>query len=346
MTVRLSLDVMGGDNAPLIVLEGAERVLASFSKPSSKSDSPEVTFLLFGDGAIISNYLKTFPLLGKKSTVVHCSETVTNDMKPVNAIRGLKDSGMRKAIESVARGEADAVISAGNTGAYMALSKILLGTLDGIDRPAIAALLPTMDGLCIALDLGANLECTTENLVQFAIMGEVMAKRLLNIKNPRVGLLNVGTEEVKGNAVVQQASLVLKEVPDLNYIGFIEGDDINHGGADVVVTDGFTGNVALKTLEGGVHFIIDTIKEVMKSSLWGKLSYLVGRSAFNEVKEKLDPRQYNGAAFLGLKGIAVKSHGGADAIAFSQAIKVALNLAQGSETLNFGQEIELKIKEI
>ncbi|WP_010297662.1 phosphate acyltransferase PlsX [Candidatus Odyssella thessalonicensis] len=337
MTIKLSLDVMGGDKAPLIVLEGAENVL-SFSE--------DINFLLFGDQDIITDKLKHFPLLSKKSEIIHCSEVVTNDTKPVAAIRGLKDSSMRKAIESVSKGQANAVVSAGNTGAYMALAKIMLKTLEGIDRPAIAAPLPTINGICIGLDMGANLECTTENLVQFAVMGEVMARRVLGIKNPRVSLLNVGTEEVKGHAVVQQASLILKEIPTMNYIGFIEGDDVNHGVADVIVTDGFTGNIALKTLEGAAHFIFDTIRETLSSTILGKLSYLVGRPAFNSIKSKLDPRKYNGAAFLGLRGIAIKSHGGADAAAFANAIKVAFNLSKDSETLDLGQEIETKIKEI
>ncbi|MBW8310165.1 MAG: phosphate acyltransferase PlsX [Candidatus Paracaedibacteraceae bacterium] len=337
MTTRLSLDVMGGDNAPLIVIEGAAQILAS---------TLDVEFLLFGDKSVILDHLRNFPLLEKKSHIHHCSEVVTNDTKPVTAIRGLKDSSMRKAIEAVANGQADAVVSAGNTGAYMALSKILLRTLEGIDRPAISALLPTINGVCIGLDMGANLECTTENLVQFAIMGDVMAQRMLGIKNPRVGLLNVGTEEVKGHAIVQQASMLLKELPTLNYIGFIEGDDVNHGIADVIVTDGFTGNIALKTLEGAAHFIFGIIKETMGSSFFGKLSYLVGRSTFRNIKARLDPRKYNGAVFLGLRGIAVKSHGGADAVAFANAINVAFNLAKESHSLNFGDEIEAKIKEI
>lgn len=337
MKTRLSLDVMGGDQAPLIVLEGAEQILSS---------GTDVEFLLFGDENAIQEHLNAFPLLSKKSKIFHCSEVVTNDEKPVNAIRGLKDSSMRKAIEAVANGEADAVISAGNTGAYMALSKIILRTLEGIDRPAIAALLPTVDGFCIGLDMGANLECTTENLVQFAVMGDVMARRVLGIANPKVGLLNVGTEEVKGHAIVQQASMLLKEIPGLNYIGFIEGDDVNHGVADVVVTDGFTGNIALKTLEGAARFIFSTVKDAMSSSFFGKLSYLIGKQSFASIKARLDPRKYNGAAFLGLKGIAIKSHGGADAVAFANAIQVAFNLAKDSEIQNFSQEIEAKIKEV
>lgn len=337
MTIRLSLDVMGGDKAPLIVLEGAELVLSS---------SDDVDFLLFGDEEIITSHLENLPRLKKKSTIFHCSETVANDTKPVNAIRGMKDSSMRKAIVAVADGDAAAVVSAGNTGAYMALAKILLKTLDGIDRPAIATSLPTTNGFCIGLDLGANLECTTENLVQFAVMGEIMAKRMLGIENPRVGLLNVGTEDVKGHAIVQQAALILKTLSGINYVGFVEGDDVNHDVADVIVTDGFTGNVALKTMEGSAHFIFNTIKQTLNASVFGKLGYLIGRSAFEAIKSTLDPRKYNGAAFLGLRGIAIKSHGGADGIAFSQAINVALNIARGSDKLDFGQEIEAKIKEI
>lgn len=337
MMIKLSLDAMGGDNAPSVVLEGAEEVL---------NTSSDVEFLLFGDQDILSEHLKNYPKLSTKSQIIHCTEIVTNDTKPVAALRGMKDSSMRKAIEAVASGAADAVISAGNTGAYMALSKIILKTLDGIDRPAIAAPLPTTSGYCIGLDMGANLECTAENLLQFAIMGDVMARRVLGIENPKIGLLNVGTEEVKGHAIVQHTSLLLKETASLNYVGFVEGDDVNHGVADVIVTDGFTGNIALKTLEGAVHFIFGIVKDTMSSSLMGKLSYIVGRSAYKTIKSKLDPRKYNGAAFLGLRGIAIKSHGGADGIAFSYAINAAKNLARGSERLKLGEEIELKIKEL
>lgn len=337
MPLCISLDVMGGDKAPLIVLEGAELALA---------ENKDVKFHLFGDEAIIKSELSAYPLLSQNSEVFHCTEVVASDTKPVDALRRLKDSSMRRAIEAVASGSCDAVISAGNTGAYMALSKITFKTLDGIDRPAIAALLPTVDGVCIGLDLGANLECTAENLMQFAIMGDVMARRMLGIQSPKIGLLNVGTEEVKGHAIVQHASQLLKEVPDLNYIGFIEGDDINHGVADVVVTDGFTGNVFLKTMEGAVKFIFSTVRSTMESSLLGKLGYLVGHKSFKAIKNLLDPRKYNGAAFLGLKGIAIKSHGGADGVAFSYAIKVGINLAKNSDELNLGQEIEEKIKEI
>jgi glycerol-3-phosphate acyltransferase PlsX len=328
---------MGGDQAPSIVLDGAELALQK---------EKDIRFQLYGDENLIKSHLSKTPLLSGKSEIFHCSEVVTSDTRPVDALRRLKDSSMRRAIEAVAEGKSDAVVSAGNTGAYMALSKITLKSLDGIDRPAIAALLPTVDGYCIGLDMGANLECTAENLMQFAVMGDVMARRMLGVKNPTIGLLNVGTEEVKGHAIVQHASQLMKEIPDINYVGFVEGDDINHGVADVVVTDGFTGNVSLKTLEGAAQFIFSTIRNTMESSILGKLSYLVGHKSFKNIKNRLDPRKYNGATFLGLKGIAVKSHGGADAVAFANAIKVAINLAKNSDTLNLGQEIEEKIKEL
>lgn len=337
MSLCVSLDVMGGDQAPSIVLDGAELAL---------QETNDVRFHLYGDESLIKSQLTKHPLLSKKSEIIHCTEVVTSDTKPVDALRRLKDSSMRRAIEAVAEGKCDAVVSAGNTGAYMALSKIILKSLDGIDRPAIAALLPTVNGYCIGLDMGANLECTAENLMQFSVMGDVMARRMLGVKNPTIGLLNVGTEEVKGHAIVQLASQLIREIPDLNYIGFVEGDDINHGVADVVVTDGFTGNVSLKTLEGAAKFIFNTVRNTMESSVMGKLSYLVGKKSFKTIKNRLDPRRYNGATFLGLKGIAVKSHGGADAVAFANAIKVAINLAKNSDTLNLGQEIEEKIKEL
>ncbi|MBX3487685.1 MAG: phosphate acyltransferase PlsX [Candidatus Paracaedibacteraceae bacterium] len=337
MSLCVSLDVMGGDQAPSIVLDGAELALQENSK---------IRFHLYGDESVIKSQLSKHPLLSQNAKIIHCTEIVTSDTKPVDALRRLKDSSMRRAIEAVADGECDAVVSAGNTGAYMALSKITLKTLDGIDRPAIAALLPTVNGYCIGLDMGANLECTAENLMQFAVMGDVMARRMLGVSSPTIGLLNVGTEDVKGNAIVQLASQLIKHLPGINYIGFVEGDDINHGVADVVVTDGFTGNVSLKTLEGAAQFIFSTIRKTMESSVLGKLSYLIGHKSFKTIRDRLDPRKYNGATFLGLKGIAVKSHGGADAVAFANAIKVAVNLAKNSDTLNLGQEIEKKIKEL
>lgn len=349
MTIILALDAMGGDHAPDIVIEGASLSLEKH---------PNVFFNVYGNKPVIESLLARYPNLKECVTIHHTEEVVTNDTKPVQAIRGLRNSSMRLAIESVLEGTSHAVISAGNTGAYMALSKITLKTLDGVDRPAIAAVMPTKKGTCIALDLGANVDCTVENLTQFAVMGEVIARRILHKENPTIGLLNVGTEELKGSAVVQQASQVIRDVGKLNYIGFVEGNDLTSGKVDVVVTDGFTGNVALKSIEGMVKFVIGLLKGAFTSSWRGKFGYMIARPVFKLIKNKTDPRLYNGAIFIGLKGIAVKSHGGADAVAFASAIRVTIELCQKMnvsaevstndqemQMLTIGQEIEEKLKE-
>jgi glycerol-3-phosphate acyltransferase PlsX len=235
---------------------------------------------------------------------------------------------MGMAVDAVAKGEACAVVSAGNTGAYMALSKIILKTLNGADRPAIPAILPTVQGRCVVLDVGANIDCTPEILLQFALMGEAFASYLFKIDKPSVGLLNVGSEELKGNAVVQSAYQLLKQIPDLNFHGFVEGDHISAGKTQVIVTDGFSGNIALKTIEGTAHLIRHFLKESLEGSFLGKLGYLIARGAFKRLQKRMDPRLYNGALFLGVQGIAVKSHGGTDAVGFANAIHVAVHMAQ------------------
>lgn len=337
MALNLALDAMGGDSAPNIVVEGASLALKK---------GLDCHFHMFGDASLINPLLKTFPILQGRVTVHHTDEKVTNDIKPSLAIRTLKRSSMRLAIQSVAEGACEAVVSAGNTGAYMAFSKIILKTLEGVDRPAIAAKIPTKKGFCIVLDLGANVECSSENLVQFAVMGEALAFRLLGKSKPTVGLLNVGAEEQKGNAIVQEAAQLLRESEQLDFVGFVEGDDITLGKADVVVTDGFTGNIALKTMEGVVRLVTWNLKQSLSSSLLGKLGYFVASSAFKGFRKTMDPRFYNGAAFLGLRGTSVKSHGGADAVAFYHAIDVAATIARQLDSVGMGQEIENKLKQI
>ena len=340
MTVILALDAMGGDRSPDIVIEGASLAIAQNHKAFG-----DLFFNLYGDEVVLKALVSKYPNLSGFVQIHHAEEVVTNDTKPSAAIRGLRRSSMRLAIESVVEGVSHAVVSAGNTGAYMALSKILLKTLDGIDRPAIAATLPTMKGTTVALDLGANLECTVENLIQFAVMGDVVARRILHKKNPKLGLLNVGSEEMKGSAIVQQAAQIIRDVGQLNYIGFVEGDDITGGDVDVIVTDGFKGNVALKNIEGVAHFIMGAVKDAMASSWRGKVAYAVAQPVFAALKTRLDPRLYNGAIFIGLREVAVKSHGGADGFAFANAIRVAADLAVRIESQNLAQEIEEKLKD-
>lgn len=337
MPLNIALDGMGGDAAPGIVIEGASLAIEK---------GVDCYFHIFGDSSLINPLLKIFPLLQDKVTVHHTDEAIPNDMKPSVAIRSLKQSSMRLAIQAVADGKCDAVVSAGNTGAYMALSKILLRTLGGIDRPAIAAKIPTVKGFCIGLDLGANVECSFDNLIQFAVMGEALACRLLGKANPTIGLLNVGSEEQKGGTVVQEASQLLKESNQIKFIGFVEGDDITQGKADVIVTDGFTGNIALKSMEGAVRLLMNLIKDSLSATFLGKIGYLIASSAFKSVRSKMDPRMHNGAVFLGLRSAAVKSHGSADAFAFCNAIDVAAKIANEIDSIGMGEEIENKLKQI
>ncbi|WP_032113756.1 phosphate acyltransferase PlsX [Candidatus Paracaedibacter symbiosus] len=337
MAINIALDAMGGDAAPAIVVEGASLAIER---------GLDCHFHMFGDASRIDLLLRSFPLLQDKVMVHHTDEAIPGDMKPAVAIRTLKRSSMRLAVQSVADGVCQAVVSAGNTGAYMALSKILLHTLSEIDRPAIAAKIPTIKGFCIGLDLGANVDCSFDNLVQFAVMGESLACRLLGKERPTVGLLNVGTEEQKGDVVVQEAAQLLKESDQINFIGFVEGDDITMGKADVVVTDGFTGNIALKSMEGAVRLLFNLIKGSLSATFLGRLGYWIASSAFKNVRNKMDPRLHNGAVFLGLRSAAVKSHGGADALAFCYAIDVAASIASEIDSVGMGQEIENKLQQI
>lgn len=318
MTFTLSLDAMGGDLAPHIVIDGAARVLA---------EGANFSYLVFGDEREVHPLIAAYPQFRHAFELIHTSEAVTNDMKAAVAVRSLRASSMRLAIEAVAKGKAAAVISAGNTGAYMALSKLILKTFQAIDRPAIATSIPTLTGRALVMDLGANVECAAKNLVQFAIMGHVFGQRLLKKKKPSVGLLNIGAEDVKGNLMVQEAAQILRAMIPINFYGFVEGDDITAGTTDIVVTDGFTGNVALKTLEGSAKLIQKMLEDSLRRSWRGKLGYLMAKPAFQHLKNRIDPRLYNGALFLGLQGIAVKSHGGTDAIGFATAIRVAASLA-------------------
>ncbi len=336
MTFVLSLDAMGGDAAPRIVIEGAVKALAR---------GASLSYLVFGDEQHVRPLISAYPQYRHAFTLIHTDEVITNDMKTAVAIRSLRASSMRLSIEAVAKGDAAAVISAGNTGAYMALSKLLLKTFEGIDRPAIATSIPTLTGRAIVMDLGANVECTSKNLVQFAIMGHVFGQRLLKQKRPSIGLLNIGTEDMKGNLIVQEAAQTLRATPHLNFYGFVEGDDITAGTTDIVVTDGFTGNVALKTLEGTAKLIQKMLEESLRQSWRGKLGYLMAKPAFQQLRNRIDPRLYNGALFLGLQGIAVKSHGGADAVGFANAIHVAASLAADTASGQIAADLDHFLKE-
>mgnify|MGYP001194486901 FL=1 len=322
MTGRLTiaLDAMGGDQAPDIVVRGAGIARERF---------PDVRFLLFGDEAEIRPLLDAVPRLRDACEVRHTAERILADTKPSAALRNGRGSSMWMAIEAVRSGEAGAVVSAGNTGALMAIAKFVLRMPRGVDRPAIASFFPTLRGESAMLDLGANVECDAHNLVQFAVMGAIFARSVLGIDRPTVGLLNVGAEEVKGNEAVRAAAAALRATPlPLRFEGFVEGNDIAAGAVDVVVTDGFTGNVALKTAEGTAHLYAEFLREAFRSSLLASIGYLLARPTLRKLRERLDPRRYNGAVFLGLNGVAVKSHGGSDAFAFGNAVGVAVDMVR------------------
>jgi len=314
----IALDAMGGDNAPDCVISGAA---------IAGEHHPEIRFLFFGDQSKIEPLLNEHSALKERSEIIHTPDIITSEMKPSLALRQGRNSSMRLAINAVAENKAGCVVSSGNTGALMAIAKFVLRTLPGIDRPAIATLIPTKNGESVMLDLGANIECDAENLVQFALMGAVFSHTVLGKKEPSIGLLNIGTEELKGHDEVRIAASILRERPiPGRVLGFVEGNDITAGTVDVIVTDGFSGNIALKSIEGAALLITHFLREAIESSLMAKLGYLLARGAFKTLKKRADPRKYNGAMFLGLQGVCVKSHGGTDAEGFANAIEVAHNL--------------------
>jgi phosphate acyltransferase len=316
--IIIALDAMGGDHAPAMVLKGADIALQRH---------PAARFLLFGNETQIMPLLARLPQLGHAATLHHTDEVVLGDAKPSQALRTGRPSSMRLAIDAVADGRADGVVSAGNTGALMAIAKFVLKTLPGIDRPAIASILPTRRGESVMLDLGANIECDAENLVQFALMGDVFARTVLGLVQPTVGLLNVGSEDLKGNDAVRGASARLRGgMTPIRFHGFIEGDDIAAGTVDVIVTDGFTGNVTLKAIEGVAKLFSESLRASFHHSLSARLGYVLAGGALKKLAARLDTRRYNGAMFLGLAGIAVKSHGSTDAFGFANAIGVAVDL--------------------
>ena len=302
---------------------------------------PEARFLLVGDSARIEPELRAHLALAAKSQVVHTDIAVAMDEKPSQALRkGRWKSSMWLALEAVRDGRADAAVSAGNTGALMAMAKFCLKTIPGIDRPAIAAIWPTIEAECIVLDVGANVGADARQLAEFALMGAAMARALFGMEKPSVGLLNIGVEEVKGLDEIKKAAAVLKEAPlPIRYKGFIEGDDVGRGAVDVVVTDGFTGNIALKTAEGTAKQIGEYLRAAMGRSLLARIGAVLAQGAFRALKDKMDPRQLNGGIFLGLNGIAVKSHGGTDATGFASAIDLAYDMASNGVVKRLASDI-------
>ena len=321
-TVRIALDAMGGDHGPAVVVAGAELALARH---------PESEFLFFGNDALVAPLIAEHRALQSASRIVHAELAVRMEDKPSQALRyGRRKSSMWLAIDAVKKKEADVVVSAGNTGALMAMSKFDLKMLAGIDRPAIAALWPTLRGELVVLDVGASIGADAAHLVDLAVMGAATARILLGHERPTVGLLNIGVEEVKGLEQVREAGRILREkqMPELDYVGFVEGDDIGQGRVDVVVTEGFAGNIALKTAEGTARQIGQYLREAMNSSVGTRIGYLFARSGFQQLRERLDPRRSNGGIFLGLNGIVIKSHGGADAEGFAAAIDLGYGVVR------------------
>jgi len=335
--VIVALDAMGGDHAPGSVVQGAAIAMRRL---------PNTEFLLFGDTAKLEPLVARHKKLADRFHIHHTDVRVADDAKPSVALRAGRQSSMRLAIDAVAEGKAHCVVSAGNTGALMAMARFSLKMFPGIDRPAMASFFPTRRGESVMLDLGANIECDAENLVQFALMGEVFARTVLGIKQPSVGLLNVGSEEMKGHDAVRGAAMRLRQPGSpINFFGFVEGDDIGAGTVDVIATDGFTGNVALKTAEGTARLFTDFLRASFRHSLTARIGYVFAAPALAKLRKRLDPRHYNGAVFLGLNGLAVKSHGGADALGFANAIGVAVDM-QNNRLLDLIRDGLQRLKDV
>lgn len=327
----ISVDAMGGDNSPRAVIEG----LAINAK-----EHPDLKFIVFGDSAKVKPILQQFPELEKVCELRHAPEMVRNEDKPASVIRN-RNTSMFMAIDAVRKGEAQAVVSAGNTGALMAISKLTLKTITKIHRPAIVSIMPHRYGKYVMLDLGANTECDAINLAEFAFMGEILARHALGIARPRVALLNIGSEEMKGKDEIKQAAQMIKSSKmNMEFIGYIEPHEIANGVADVIVADGFTGNIALKSIEGTAKQVTRMIKDAIQGSILAKIGLLFMLPAIWKIKKIMDPRLYNGAMFVGLNGLSVKSHGGADAFSFSRAVDNAAKLIRQNFVPTIRQEIE------
>jgi glycerol-3-phosphate acyltransferase PlsX len=333
MDITVAIDAMGGDHGPHVTVPAALQVL---------KQNNEINIVLVGLTDAIEAELRAHGAkVGPRLRIHHASEVVHMDEPPQSALRGKKDSSMRVAINLVKSGEASACVSAGNTGALMAIARFVLKTLPGIDRPAIASTLPTQKGQVYMLDLGANADCTAEHLLQFAIMGAMLVSCVEHKERPTVGLLNIGSEDIKGNEVVKQAGELLR-ASHLNFYGNVEGNDIYKGTTDLIVCDGFVGNVALKTSEGLAQMMGRFLTMEFKRNLFTKLTALVAMPVLRAFKRRLDPRRYNGASFLGLRGIVVKSHGGADSFAFQHAIDTAIEEARSGVLRRISEQLEIE----
>ncbi len=313
----IAIDAMGGDHAPDSVIAGVK---------SAEQKHSNVRFLIFGDENKVRPFIDKYHLSPNRYEFVHTPDYVASDEKPSTAVRSGRNSSLWLAIDAVKKGNASAVVSSGNTGALMAFSKLILGTMPGIHRPAIVTILPTRKGECVVLDLGANAECNARNLVEFAIMGEAYCRAVLKREKPTIGLLNIGSEDIKGRDEIRQAAQILRDSPlSGEFKGFVESDEIALGSVDVFVTDGFTGNIALKAIEGTARLMVNLLKDVSARSFMSKLGFLLALPSLKRLKKRMDPGRYNGAMLVGLKGISIKSHGGSDAFGFANAINVAID---------------------
>ena len=331
---RIAIDAMGGDIGPAAMLAGIAR---------ARRTDKALRFQVFGDQTLIKPELARHKGLAAAVETIHASDAIEASEKPSQAIRRARTTSMGMAINAVKDGNADAALSAGNTGALMAIAKLALRTMPGIDRPALAALLPTLGATdCVMLDLGANTECDAQNLVQFAVMGAAYSRTVLGIAKPRVKLLNIGTEELKGTGELKEAAALLRDADYLDMIfkGFTEGDQLSRGQLDVVVTDGFSGNIALKTAEGTARFVTDLLRRAFTSSLRSKAGFALSRPALHMLKVHLDPNNHNGAVFLGLNGLVVKSHGNATPKGIANAIGVAARMVRNDITRRIGDDLD------
>lgn len=330
----IALDAMGGDVGPAVVVAGAELARERY---------PSLRFRLHGQEPAIREALAHAPRVAAEAEIVHVDGVVLGTDKPSQAIRRARSTSMGLAIQAVKTGEASAAVSAGNTGALMAIAKLALRTMDGIDRPALVALMPTLKADSVVLDLGANTECDAENLVQFAVMGAAFARTVLGLSRPKVALLNIGEEEMKGTEAIRDAANLLREAAvdlPMQFLGNVEGNGIAQGNVDVIVTDGFSGNIALKTAEGTAKLVTGLLANAYRASWMTRLGYLFSRSALRALKDQLDPNNHNGAVFLGLNGVVVKSHGAADVRGFANAIGVAHDLVAQNINARITDDLE------
>jgi len=331
---RIAIDAMGGDGGPTVTVAGAAL---------ARRKHPTLSFQMFGDEALIAPQVARHAALAGVVEIVHSTDVISSEDKPSHAIRRAKTTSLGRAINAVKTGSAQAALSGGNTGAMMAMAKLALRTMPGIDRPALAALLPTLGETdLVMLDLGANTECDTQNLVQFAVMGSAYARTVMGMAKPRVKLLNIGTEELKGTDALKDAAALLREADYLpmQFAGFTEGDRISRGDIDVVVTDGFSGNIALKTAEGTARFVTDLLRRAFTSSIRSKAGFMLSKPALHMLKVHLDPNNHNGAVFLGLNGLVVKSHGSANAKGVANAIGVAAMMIANDMTRRIAEDLD------